>query len=164
MTTSTATTEFDAREALRQHFEKNALTAFDSCIELMKQRDFYLHALSKIEQGADLSGELPELRQIKMSVAKKVVKQLIKETEKAVALVWESPLKIFTTNIRSSSDKFSLLPCFDAIYTTKSNSGVVKIAIKTWRRNLTVSVEGNESACLSVHGQIVMAGMRKDFD
>ena len=164
MTTSTATTEFNAREALRQHFEKNALTSFDNCIELLRQRDFYLHALRKIEQGVDLTSELPELRQMKMSVAKKVVKQLIRETEKAAALVWESPLKIFTTSIRSSSDEFSLLPSFDAIYTTKSNSGVVKIALKTWRRNLTVSVEGSESACLSVHGQIVMAGMRKDFD
>ncbi len=164
MTTSTATTEFDAREALRQHFEKNALTAFNSCIELLKQREFYLHALSKIEQGADLSGELPELRQLKISVVKKVVKQLIRDTEKAAALVWESPLKIFTTSARSSIDELSLLPIFDVLYTAKSKSGAVKITVKTWRRNLTVAVEGNESACYSVHGQIVMAGMRRNFD
>jgi hypothetical protein len=164
MTTSTATTEFDAREALRQHFEKNALTAFDSCIELLKQRDFYLHALSKIEQGADLSGELPELRQLKISVVKKVVKQLIRDAEKAAALIWESPLKLFTTSARSSIDEFSLLPSFDVLYTVKSNSGVVKITVKTWRRNLTVAVEGNESACYSVYGQLVMAGMRRNFD
>jgi hypothetical protein len=164
MTTSTATTEFDAREALRQHFEKNALTAFDSCIELLKQRDFYLHALSKIEQGADLSGELPELRKLKISVVKKVVKQLIRDTEKAAALVWESPLKVFTTSARSSIDELSLLPIFDALYTAKSKSGAVKITVKTWRRNLTVAVEGNESACYSVYGQLVMAGMRRNFD
>ena len=164
MTTSTATTEFDAREALRQHFEKNALTSFDNCIELLRQRDFYLHTLRKLEQGVDLTGELPELRQMKMSVAKKVVKQLIRETEKAAALVWESPLKIFTTSIRSSIDELSLLPIFDALYTAKSKSGAVKITVKTWRRNLTVAVEGNESACYSVYGQLVMAGMRRNFD
>ena len=164
MTTSTATTEFDAREALRQHFEKNALTAFANSIELLRQRDFYLHALSKIEQGVDLTGELPELKLVNKTVAKKVVKQLIRDTEKAAALVWESPLKIFTTSARSSIDDLSLLPSFDALYTAKSNSGAVKIAVKTWRRNLTVSVEGNESACHSVHGQLVMAGIRSNFD
>ena len=163
MTTSTATTEFDAREALRQHFEKNALTAFDSCIELLKQRDFYLHALNKLEQGVDLSVDLPELRQLKISVAKKVVKQLIRDTEKAAALVWESHLKLFTTSARSSLDEFSLLPSFDVLYTAKSKSGAVKITVKTWRRNLTVSVDGNESACLSVYGQLVMAGISSNF-
>jgi hypothetical protein len=164
MTTSTATTEFDAREALRQHFEKNALTAFENFIELLRQRDLYLHTLRKIEQGADLTGELPELKLVNKTVAKKVVKQLIRDTEKAAALVWESPLKIFTTSARSSIDELSLLPIFDALYTAKSKSGAVKITVKTWRRNLTVAVEGNESACYSVYGQLVMAGMRRNFD
>jgi hypothetical protein len=90
--------------------------------------------------------------------------KLHSNTEKAAALVWESPLKIFTTSARSSIDDLSLLPSFDALYTAKSNSGAVKIAVKTWRRNLTVSVEGNESACHSVHGQLVMAGIRSNFD
>ena len=98
---------------------------------------------------------------MKMSVAKKVVKQLIRETEKAAALVWESPLKIFTTSIRSSSDEFSLLPSFDVSYTAKVSGEAVKIALRTWRRNITVTVEGKEGACDNVHGQLVLAGMRE---
>jgi len=160
MTTSTATTDFDAREALRQHFEKNGLANFEKSIKLMQEQDFYKHILTKLEQGVDLSGELPELRQLKMPAAKKVVKQLITDAEKAVALVWESPLKMFTSSVRSSIDESSLLPCFDVIYTAKGSGGTVKIALKTWRRNLSTSVEGKEAACESIHGQLVLAGIR----
>ena len=160
MTTSTATTEFDAREALRQHFEKNGLANFEKTINSLQELDFYKHVLAKLEQGVDLSNELPELRNLKIQSTKKVVKQLIAESEKAATLVWESPLKLFSTSVRSSIDESSLLPCFDVLYTAKVSGGAVKIALKTWRRNLTVSVEGKEAACETVHGQLVLAGMR----
>jgi len=116
--------------------------------------------LTKLEQGVDLSGELPDLRQLKMPAAKKVVKQLIADADKAAASVWESPLKMFSTSVRSSIDEFSLLPSFDVLYTAKGSSGAVKIALKTWRRNLSTSVEGKEAACESVHAQLVLASMR----
>ena len=82
MTTSTATTEFNAREALRQHFEKNGLANFEKTIKSLQQLNFYKHVLAKLEQGVDLSDELPELRQLKTPTAKKIVKQLIGESEK----------------------------------------------------------------------------------
>ena len=160
MTTSTATTEFDAREALRQHFEKNGLANFEKTINSLQELAFYKHVLAKLEQGVDLSNELPELRNLKIPKAKKIVKQLIAESEKAATLVWESPLKLFSTSVRSSIDESSLLPCFDVLYTAKVSGGAVKIALKTWRRNLAVYVEGKEAACETVHGQLVLAGMR----
>jgi hypothetical protein len=160
MTTSTATTDFDAREVLRQHFEKNGLANFEKSIKSMQEQDFYKHILTKLEQGVDLSGELPELRQLKMPAAKKVVKQLIADAEKATTLVWESPLKMFSASVRTSIDESSLLPSFDVLYTAKVSGGAVKISLKTWRRNLAVSVEGKEAACETVHGQLVLAGMR----
>ncbi len=160
MTTATATTEFDAREALRLYFEKNGLANFDKTIKLLQERNFYKHVLAKLEQGIDLSDELPELRKLKIQSAKKIVKQLIVESEKAATLVWKSPIKIFTTSVRSSIDESSLLPSFDVLHTAKVSGGTVKIALKTWRRNLTVSVDGKEDACESVHGQLVLAGIR----
>jgi len=160
MTTSTATTEFDAREALRQHFEKNGLANFEKTIELLQELDFYKHVLAKLEQGVDLSNELPEMRNLKIPTAKKIVKQLIADSEKAATLVWESPIKLFSTSVRSSIDESSLLPCFDVLYAAKVSNEPVKIALKTWRRKLTVSVEGKEAACETVHGQLVLAGMR----
>jgi hypothetical protein len=160
MTSSTATTEFDAREALRQHFEKNGLTNFEKTIKLLQELNFYKHVLTKLEQGVDLSDELPELRKLKIQSAKKIVKQLIAESEKAATLVWESPIKLFSTSVRSSIDDSSLLPCFDVLYTAKVSGGAVRIGLKTWRRNITVTVEGKEAACEAVHGQLVFASMR----
>jgi hypothetical protein len=157
MTTSTATTEFDAREVLRQHFEKNGLANFEKTMKLLQELNFYKHVLAKLEQGVDLSDELPELRKLKIQIAKKIVKQLIAESEKAVTLVWESPFKLFSTSVRSSIDESSLLPSFDIFYIAKVSGGAVKIALKTWRRNLTVSIEGKEAACERVYGQLVTA-------
>ena len=161
MTTSTATTEFNAREALRQHFEKNGLANFEKTIKSLQELDFYKHVLAKLEQGVDLSDELPELRKLKIQSAKKIVKQLIAESEKAATIVWASPFKLFTTSVRSSIGESSLLPSFDILYKAKVSGGAVKIALKTWRRNLTISVKGKEAACETVHGQLVLAGMRE---
>jgi hypothetical protein len=161
MTTSTATTEFDVREALRQHFEKNGLANFEKNIKLLQELNFYKHVLAKLEQGVDLSDELPELRKLKIQSAKKILKQLIAESEKAATLVWESPFKLFRTSVRYSIDESSLLPNFDVLYVAKVSGGTVKIALNTWRRNLTVSVEGKEADCETVHGQLVLAVMRE---
>ena len=160
MTTATATTEFDAREALRLYFEQNGLANFEKTIKLLQELNFYKHVLAKLEQGVDLSDELPELRKLKIQSAKKIVKQLIAESEKAATLVWKSPIKIFTTSVRSSIDESSLLPSFDVLHTAKVSGGTVKIALKTWRRNLTVSVEGKAATCETVHGQLVLTGLR----
>jgi len=164
MTTPTATTEFDAREALRQHFEKNGLANFEKTIKSLQELDFYKHVLAKLDQGVDLSDELPELRNLNIQSAKKIVKQLIADVEKAATLVWENPFKLFSTSVRYSIDKSSLLPCFDVLYTAKVSNESVKIALKTWRRNLTVTVDGKEAACETVHGQLVMAGIRSNID
>ena len=160
MTTSTATTEFNAREALRQHFEKNGLANFEKTIKSLQELDFYKHVLAKLEQGVDLSDELPELRKLKIQSAKKIVKQLIAESEKAATIVWVSPFKLFSTSVRSSIDESSLLPSFEVLYTAKVSGGAVRIALSTWRRNLTVSVEGKDAACETVHGQLILASMR----
>ena len=161
MTTSTATTEFDAREALRQHFEKNGLANFEKTIKSLQQLDFYKHVLAKLEQGVDLSDELPELRKLKIQSAKKIVKQLIAESEKAATIVWASPFKLFTTSVRSSIGESSLLPSFDILYKAKVSGGAVKIALRTWRRNLTVAVDGDIAACENIYAQLVMATLRK---
>lgn len=163
MTTSTATTKVDTCEALRLHFENNAITALGKVITLLQERDLYAHALKKLEQGADLSADLPEIKDVKPAVAKKVMQRMIADAEKAASRVWElssSVGKLFHTTIRSGSDEMSLLPCFDVEYKAETAKGIVKIAVKTWRRNVDVTIDGKASACDLLHGQVVMAGMR----
>jgi hypothetical protein len=163
MTTSTATTKVDTGEALRLHFEKNAIAALGKVIELLQERDLYKHALAKLEQGADLSADLPELNAIKPAVAKKVMQRMVAEADKAASSAWELPsnlAKLFHTTIRSHSDEMSLLPCFDVEYKAENAKGAVHIAVKAWRRNVTVTVDGKTAALDLLHGQFVMAGMR----
>jgi hypothetical protein len=166
MTTSTATTEFDAREALRQHFEKNALTAFDKCIEFLRQRDFYLHALNKIEKGADLTIDLPELKLVKKTTAVKICRQLAKAAENAAMTAWDlnpSLSKIFKISKKLIIDDFSLLPVFDTSYCSDKKYGSVKVRIKTMRRNLMVTLEGNELHCERVHAQLVLQSFKPQY-
>jgi hypothetical protein len=163
MTTSNATTEFNSREVLRKHFEKNAIAALGKVIALLQERDLYEHALKKLEQGADLSSDLPELKAVKPAVAKKVMQRMVAEADKATSSAWElssNVAKLFHTTIRSNKDEMSLLPCFDVEYKAETTKGVVKIAVKTWRRNVTLTVDGNTAALDLLHGQFVMAGMR----
>lgn len=163
MTTSTATTEFDAREALRQHFEINALTAFDQCVEFLRQRDFYLHALNKIEQGADLTIDLPELKLVKKTTAVKICRQLAKAAETAAMDAWDlnsSLSKIFKTTKKLINDDFSLMPVFQVTYSADARYGVVKLNLKTVRRNLTLAVEGSDLNCEKLHAQVVMQSLR----
>lgn len=163
MTTSNATTKVDTCEALRLHFEMNSITALGKVIALLQERDLYAHALKKLEQGADLRADLPELKDVKIPVAKKVMQRMIADAEKATSSVWElssSIGKLFHTTIRSGIDEMSLLPCFDVEHKAETAKGEVKISIKTWRRNVNVTINGKASACDLLHGQVVMAGMR----
>jgi len=164
MTTSTATTEFNAREALRQHFEKNAITAFNNCIELLRQRDFYLHALSKIEQGADLIADVPELRLVKKTVAVKICRKLAMDAEKASMSAWDlnpSLRKIFKVSKQLIIEDYSLLPVFHVVYCADAKYGAVKLNIKSCRRNLNVSVEGSDLECENIHARVVMQSLTK---
>jgi hypothetical protein len=163
MTTSTATTKIDTGEALRQHFENNAVAALGKVVALLQERDLYAHALKKLEQGVDLSADLPEIKDVKPAIAKKVMQRMVADAEKATFTVWElssSVGKLFHTTIRSQCNEQSLLPCFDVEYKSDTAKGAVKIAVKTWRRNVTVAVDGRVAALDLLHGQVVVAGMR----
>lgn len=167
MPTSTATTKVDTGEALRLHFENNAITALGKVIALLQERDLYAHALKKLEQGVDLSADLPEIKEVKPAIAKKVMQRMIVDAEKATFSLWELSAnvgKLFHTTIRSRSDEMSLLPCFDVEYKAQTAKGVVKISVNTWRRNVTVTVDGKVAALDLLHEQIVMAGMRREVN
>ncbi|MFO0108282.1 MAG: hypothetical protein ACK52H_13600 [Burkholderiales bacterium] len=159
MTTPQATTA-----ALEKLFTNWANASFEKSIECFNEHGFYQHVMAKLDAGADLSQDLPELKNVKNNVAKATVKKLAKQAAEGVDAAWALPssvAKLFRTTIRSSNNDQSLLPCFDAEYKAETAKGVVKIAVKTWRRNVTVAVDGQTAALDLMHGQVVIAGMRQ---
>ncbi len=159
MTTPQATTA-----ALEKLFNNWANASFEKSIECFNEHGFYQHVMAKLDAGADLSQDLPELKNVKNNIAKATVKKLAKQAVEGVDAAWALPssvAKLFRTTIRSSNNDQSLLPCFDVEYKAETAKGVVKIAVKTWRRNVTVTVDGQTAALDLLHGQVVIAGMRQ---
>lgn len=162
MTTPQATTS-QSHEELLALFKNWAAASFGKSVDAVNEEGFYHHVLAKMEAKADLTPDLPELKLMKLSAAKAVVKLLTKQAKESVDKAWELPTNIgrlFHTTIRSRIDEMSLLPCFDVEYKAETAKGVVKIAVKTWRRNVTVTVGGKDAALDLLHGQFVIAGMR----
>lgn len=158
MTTPQATTE-----AIEKLFTNWANASFRKCIDLIDERGFYQHVLDKLDANADMSSDLPELQNVSGKVAKTTLKRLMQQAAEGVDAAWELPTnlgKLFRTTIRSHQDDISLLPCFDVEYKAETAKGVVKIAVKTWRRKVTVTVEGKSEALDFLHGQVAIAGMR----
>ena len=89
---------------------------------------------------------------------------MAKEAEKAAISAWDlnaSLIKIFSTTTRLNQVEQALLPCFDVEYKTETAKGVVRIEVKTWRRNVTITINGKDAALDLLHGQLVMAGMQQ---
>lgn len=163
MTIPQATTS-QSHEELLALFKNWAAASFGKSADAVNEEGFYQHVLAKMEARADLTADLPELQKMKPSEAKAVVKRLSKQAKESVDGAWElssNVSKLFRTTIRSHHDDLSLLPCFDVEYKADTAQGVVKIAVKTWRRNVDVTISGTAAACHLLHGQVVMAGMRQ---
>jgi hypothetical protein len=122
-----------------------------------------LHALSKIEQGADLTVDLPELKLVKKSAAMKICRQLAKAAENAAMTAWDlnpSLSKIFKTSKKLINDELSLMPVFQVTYLADTRYGAVKLNLKTMRRNLTLEVVGSSLNCEKLYEQVVMQSLK----
>jgi hypothetical protein len=162
MTTPQATIS-QSHDELLAVFKNLAVTSFGKSVDAINEEGFYQHVLAKMQAETDLSADLPELKKMKESAAKAVVKRLSKQAKESAETAWElssNVSKLFRTTIRSHQDDLSLLPCFDVEYKAETPKGDVTIAAKTWRRNVTVTIDGKDAALDLLHGQIVMAGMR----
>ena len=151
-----------SHDELLRLFTNWANASFEKSIDCVNERDFYLHVQKKLDAKVDLTDDLPELKTLKASDAKAVVKRMMKQAAGAVEAEWElkpSVAKLFRTTIRSRQNATSLLPCFDVEYKATTKQGDVTVAVKTWRRNVSVTVDGKIAALDLLHGQVVMAGM-----
>lgn len=164
MTTPQATTYVsESQKALIKLFENWARESFEKSMNSANEVNFYQSVKKKLEAKIDMTDDLPALKKVKTSAAKAVVKDLAKQAKASVDAAWVLPSnidKLFRTTIRSQNDESSLMTCFDVEYKAETERGYVKIAIKTWRLNLSVTVDGAAEALDLLQGQLVMTGLQ----
>lgn len=166
MKTSTATTSIsDLQTGMLKLFQSWADESFTKSINSWNEQAFYQHVLKKLDAKVDLTNDLPELKSLKPKAAKAVVQRLMKQAGEVIEAAWElkpSVAKLFRTSIRvHMTDEASLLPCFDVEYKAKTEQGIVTISVKTFRRDVTIAVDGDAETVEFLHRQLVMVGLGK---
>lgn len=166
MKTSTATTsKSDLQTGMLKLFQSWADESFAKSINSWNEQAFYQHVIKKLDAKLDLTNDLPELKSLKPKAAKAVVLRLMKQAGEVIESAWElnpAVAKLFSTSIRvHMNDEASLLPYFDVEYKAKSAKGIVTLSVKTFRRDVTIAVDGDAEAVEFLYRQLVIAGLGK---
>jgi len=159
------TTEYsivDAKTELTQFFMDRSVKALEDSIQHMCDYVYYKDAQQKIENGTDLSDELPEIKKITNANVLSVLTSLQETASADVTKTWElkgGAGKVFSSTIRINKSSDSNIPCFDVEYVADTDFGLVKVHVDTWRRNVEVNISGSEQAAEASSKKLLMAGM-----
>jgi len=160
------TQDSEIRQELQSFFLDIARAAFINCMTALNQADFYSNVQGKLDRGVDLTADLPESKGMKLAAVKKTVAKLGKEMTKRADAVWELDAHLarqFRTTIRSALPDEERIPQYDVEHVIKTDSGVVKVKIRNWRRNVIVEIQGSDTAVDAAHGLIALAELSKAF-
>ena len=150
------------QDQLAQLFKSRAEQSLANSIGQMNARSLYVRALDKIEQGLDLSDELPELESVSKANAIRVIKNLIKDADAQIESAWALDpryAELFKTSIRVKYSQGNLFPSFDVEYTASTEEGGVVISVTTHRRIVTVNIAGTDTAYRYLTRRLIMAGL-----
>ena len=156
----------DIRLELQTFFTSIARAAFADCMTALNEADFYSNVQGKLDRGVDLTADLPESKDMKAAAVKKTVAKLGKDLSKQADAAWELDAHLarqFRTTIRSALPEEERIPQYDVEHVIKTDSGVVKVKIHNWRRNVQVEIQGTDAAVDAAHGLIALAELSKAF-
>jgi len=126
-------------EFIVSFFENRAKTILGECPARANDLNHFKQVLNRINQGEDLSGELPQLKKLDKKTAIAAVKTLIKRCEEDMAAFWMLPnspkIKIDVKQIYPSTD---LVPRFTANYVITTPVGKVGIRVATQGNYISV--------------------------
>jgi len=160
------TQDSEIRQELHSFFTDIARAAFINSMTALNQADFYSNVQGKLDRGVDLTADLPESKGMKPAAVKKTVAKLGKEMTKRADSAWELDAHLarqFRTTIRSALPDGERIPQYDVEHVFKTDSGVVKVKVRNWRRNVQVEIEGTDEAVDAAHGLITLAELSKAF-
>jgi len=160
------TKDSEIRQELHSFFTDIARAAFADCMTALNAADLYSNVQGKLERGVDLTADLPESKGMKPAAVKKTVTKLSKDLSKRADSAWELDAHLarqFRTTIRSALPDGERIPLYDVEHVIKTDSGVVKVKIRNWRRNVIVEIQGSDAAVDAAHGLIALAELSKAF-
>ena len=160
------TEDSEIRQELHSFFTDIARAAFINCMTALNQADFYCNVQGKLDRGVDLTADLPESKGMKPAAVKKTVAKLSKDPSKRADSAWELDAHLarqFRTTIRSALPDGERIPQYDVEHVIMTDSGVVKVKIHNWRRNVQVEIQGTDAAVDAAHGLIALAEWSKAF-
>lgn len=162
MTTPIATTE-SSKHQLVLDFERMANRSFELCMQALMKVDFYAGLLRRLEAGQSITDELPVVATLSSDVVKQTVQRLKKLAEAAANEAWELPNEFkdsFVTTVQSELPTNELIPQYRVDYVAETKIGQVRVAAKSWRRNVTVEVNGSADAVKAAYGRMIWTGLQ----
>lgn len=163
MTSPTATTaNSDSRAQLHEAFMTMAKRSFELSEEARAKVVFYKTVLRKLESGVSIEEDVPEVKGMMADAVRLTVQRMVKLSQVRADEAWEladSYKGCFLTTVRSVLPDGELIPQYDVEYVGQVEAGDTKIAVKTFRRNIEVDVQGSDLALDQLWVQVSFAAM-----
>lgn len=119
-------------EFIVSFFENQAKTILGKCHARANDLNHFKQVLYRINQGEDLSGELPQFKKLDKKTAIAAVKNLIKRCEEDMAAFWMVPNSPkIQVDVKHTYPSTELVPRFTANYTFTTSVGKVGIRVAT---------------------------------
>lgn len=162
MTRPDLTGEKPVRDQLQELFVQMAQRSFAASIESLNRVNFYDGVIARVKDSGDISDDVPEARGLAQAEVVAVARKLRQQAASAAVSAWELSTALarsFRTTVRSVELEDELIPQYDVQHVAETAEGQVRIGIKTWRRNITVEVNGSDAGVNALNAQMVLAAL-----
>ena len=147
------------------YFNELAKTAVNRCHDRVADLKFFESVKGRLAAGEDLSGELPQLKNVKSSDAIFVVDKLIKRCYDDMAGYWDIPSSGgIDCKVTYEIAENEIIPRFSAVYRIKTDVGAVTFTLASKGNHVDLDVDTGSvknkdttTALKEVNHQLLMA-------
>ena len=124
------------------YFNELAKTAVNRCHDRVADLKFFESVKGRLAAGEDLSGELPQLKNVKSSDAIFVVEKLIKRCYDDMAGYWDIPSSGgIDCKVTYEITDNEIIPRFSAVYSIKTDVGAVTFTLASKGNHVDLDVD-----------------------
>jgi len=124
------------------YFNELAKTAVNRCHDRVADLKFFESVKGRLAAGEDLSGELPQLKNVKSSDAIFVVDKLIKRCYDDMAGYWDIPSSGgIDCKVTYEMADNEIIPRFSAVYRIKTDVGTVTFTLASKGNHVDLDVD-----------------------